>query len=72
MSLCVMEVSVNYVVVRHLLMGLMLLVLEWESDMIKDTICMLLLMAFGLAFCTNAVTTEYNMWALMARFGGAG
>lgn len=40
--------------------------------MIKDTICMLFLMAFGLAFCTNAVTTEYNMWALMARFGGAG
>jgi len=53
-------------------MGLMLLVLEWERAMIKDTICMLLLMAFGLAFCTNAVTTEYNMWALMARFGGAG
>ena len=44
----------------------------WESDMIKDTIGMLLLMAFGLAFCTNAVTTEYNVWALMARFGGAG
>jgi len=55
-------------------MGLMLLVLEWESDMIKDTIGMLLLMAFGLAFCTNAVTTEYNMWALMLKssqfFGG--
>ena len=42
--------------------------------MIKDTICMLLLMAFGLAFFTNAVTTEYNVWALMAKssqfFGG--
>ena len=35
--------------------------------MIKDTIGMLLLMAFGLAFFTNAVTTEYNMWALMAK-----
>jgi len=44
----------------------------WESDMIKDTICLLLLMAFGLAFCTNAVTTEWNVFALMARFGGAG
>ena len=35
--------------------------------MIKDTIGMLLLMAFGLAFFTNAVTTEWNVWALMAR-----
>ena len=40
--------------------------------MIKDTICMLLLMAFGLAFFTSAVTDEWNVWALMARFGGAG
>jgi len=39
--------------------------------MVKDTICMLLLMAFGLAFFTNAVTTEWNVFALMARFGGA-
>lgn len=53
-------------------MELMRLALEWERAMIKDTIGMLLLMAFGLAFCTNAVTTEYNVWALMARFGGAG
>ena len=29
--------------------------------MIKDTIGMLFLMAFGLAFFTNAVTTEYNV-----------
>jgi hypothetical protein len=40
--------------------------------MVKDTICMLLLTAFGLAFFTNAVTTEWNVFALMARFGGAG
>ena len=40
--------------------------------MLKDTICMLLLMTFGLAFFTNAVTTEWNVFALMARFGGAG
>jgi hypothetical protein len=39
--------------------------------MVKDTICMLFLMAFGLAFFTNVVTTEYNVWALMVRFGGA-
>ena len=39
--------------------------------MIKDTICMLFLMAFGLAFFTSAVTTEWNVWALMARFGEA-
>jgi len=38
--------------------------------MIKDTICMLLLMAFGLAFFTNAVT-DWNFWYLMARFWGA-
>jgi hypothetical protein len=40
--------------------------------MLKDTIGMLFLMAFGLAFFTNAVTTEYNVWALMVRFGGVG
>ncbi len=40
--------------------------------MIKDTICMLLLMAFGLAFFTNIVSSELNFWALLVRFGGAG
>lgn len=35
--------------------------------MLKDTIGMLLLMAFGLAFFTNVVTTEWNVWALMVR-----
>ena len=40
--------------------------------MIKDTIGMLFVTAFVITFCTNAVTTEYNVWALMARFGGAG
>ena len=35
--------------------------------MIKDTIGMLLLMAFGLAFFTNIVSSELNFWALMVR-----
>ena len=38
--------------------------------MIKDTIGMLFLTALVIAFGTNAVTTDYNIWALMARFGG--
>ena len=40
------------------------------SDMIKDTIGMLFVTGFVIAFGTNAVTTDYNIWALMARFGG--
>jgi hypothetical protein len=40
--------------------------------MIKDTICMLFVMAFGLAFFTNIVSNNYNFWALIVRFGGAG
>ena len=40
--------------------------------MLKDTIGMLLLMAFGLAFFTNIVSNDYNFWALIVRFGGAG
>ena len=39
--------------------------------MIKDTICMLFVMAFGLAFFTNIVSSELNFWALLVRFGGA-
>jgi len=72
MSLSTTATFAHIVAHVDLLMELMRLALEWESDMIKDTICMLLLMAFGLAFFTNAVTTEYNVWALIVRFGGAG
>ncbi len=52
-------------------MGLMRLALEWEIDMIKDTIGMLFVTAFVITFFTNAIT-DWNFWYLMARFGGAG
>jgi len=38
--------------------------------MVKDTIGIIILTAFVIGFGTNAVTTDYNIWALMARFGG--
>jgi len=38
--------------------------------MVKDTIGMLLFTSFIIAFGTNAITTDYNIWALMVRFGG--
>jgi len=38
--------------------------------MIKDTIGMIFVTGFVIAFGTNAVTKDYNIWALMARFGG--
>jgi hypothetical protein len=44
----------------------------WERVMLKDTIGMLLLMAFGLAFFTHIVSSDLNFWALLVRFGGAG
>jgi hypothetical protein len=40
--------------------------------MLKDTIGMLFVTAFAITFFTNMITTEYNVWALMVRFGGAG
>jgi hypothetical protein len=39
-------------------------------DLIIDTVGMLSLTALVIVFGTNAVTTEWNIWALMARFGG--
>jgi len=39
--------------------------------MLKDTIGMLFVTAFAITFFTNMITTEYNVWALMVRFGGA-
>lgn len=38
---------------------------------IIDFIGMLFLATLLIVFGTNAVTTEYNVWALIARFGGA-
>jgi len=40
--------------------------------MVKDTICMLFVTAFAITFFTNFITTEYNVWALMVKLGGAG
>lgn len=40
--------------------------------MVKDTVGMLFVTAFAITFFTNMITTEYNVWALMVRFGGAG
>jgi len=42
----------------------------WGFDMVKDAIGMLVLTVFVIVFCTNAVTSDYNLWALMVRFGG--
>ena len=38
---------------------------------ITDFIGMLFLATLLIVFGTNAVTTEYNVWALIAKFGGA-
>ena len=40
-------------------------------SMITDFICMLFLATLLIVFGTNAVTTDYNIWALIAKFGGA-
>lgn len=40
-------------------------------DLIIDFVGMMLLATALIVFGTNAVTTEWNIWALMARFGGA-
>ena len=42
----------------------------WECDMVKDAIGMLVLTALVITFGTNAITNDYNIWALMVRFGG--
>jgi len=39
--------------------------------MVKDIIGGVFITAFAIVFCTNAVTDQYNMWALMARYLGA-
>lgn len=40
-------------------------------SMITDFIGMLFLATLLIVFGTNAVTTDYNIWALIAKFGGA-
>ena len=40
-------------------------------SMIIDFIGMLFLATLLIVFGTNAVTTEWNFWALIAKFGGA-
>ena len=40
-------------------------------DIIIDFVGMLFLATMLIVFGTNAVTTEYNVWALIAKFGGA-
>lgn len=42
----------------------------WGSDMVKDAIGMLFVTAMVITFGTNAITQDYNIWALMVRFGG--
>ena len=42
----------------------------WGLDMVKDTIGMLFVTALVITFGTNAITDDYNIWALMVRFGG--
>ena len=39
--------------------------------MIKDIIGMLFLVSFAIVGFTNIVTTEWNIWALMVKVGGA-
>ena len=39
--------------------------------MIKEIIGMLFLVSFAVVMCTNIVTTEWNIWALMVKMGGA-
>ena len=40
-------------------------------SIIIDFIGMLFIATLVIVFGTNAVTTEYNIWALIAKFGGA-
>ncbi len=42
----------------------------WGLDMVKDAIGMLFVTALVITFGTNAITSDYNIWALMVRFGG--
>ena len=39
--------------------------------MIKEFFGFLFLMSFAIVMCTNIVTNEWNIWALMVKVGGA-
>lgn len=41
-----------------------------EITMIKEFFGFLFLMSFAIVMCTNIVTTEWNVWALMVKLGG--
>lgn len=43
-----------------------------RNQLIIDFIGMLFLTTLLIVFGTNAVTDDWNIWALIARFGGAG
>lgn len=40
-----------------------------KRDIIKDAIGMLFIGTLAIVFGTNAVTEDYNIWALMVHFG---
>ena len=42
-----------------------------RKHIIIDFVGMLLVATLMIVFGTNAVTTEYNVWALIAKLGGA-
>ena len=42
----------------------------WGFKMVRDTIGMLFVTALVITFGTNAITDDYNIFALMVRFGG--
>ena len=42
-----------------------------RKQLIIDFVSMLLIATLLIVFGTNAVTTEWNIWALIAKFGGA-
>jgi hypothetical protein len=39
--------------------------------MIKEFFGMMFLVTFAIVMCTNIVTDEWNIWALMVKVGGA-
>jgi len=42
-----------------------------RNQLIADFIGMMVICVLVIVFGTNAVTDNYNIWALMAKFGGA-
>jgi hypothetical protein len=42
-----------------------------RKQLIADFVGMMIICVLAIVFGTNAVTDNYNIWALMAQFGGA-